>query len=104
MTWDETRILHGEIGQFITTARRSGPQWFIASATNEDARRLDIKLDFLTPGETYRATLYEDAPEAHYINNREAYRVKKIIVKHGDTVEAAMAPGGGHCVYLEPTR
>jgi alpha-glucosidase len=102
MTWDETRILHGEIGRYITTARRHGRQWFIASATNEQARTLRLSLDFLEPDQAYAATLYEDAPGAHFVENREAYRVRRLEVKQGDTLDAPMAPGGGHCVYLEP--
>ncbi len=102
MTWDETRILHGQIGQYITTARRSGSHWFVASATNEEARSLEIALDFLESDQVYNATLYEDAPDAHYIENREAYRVRKREVRRGDKIDAVMAPGGGHCVHLEP--
>ncbi len=63
MTWDETRILHGSIGEYITTARRSGDRWFVASATNEAERSLDVMLDFLEPEVSYAATLYEDAPD-----------------------------------------
>jgi hypothetical protein len=102
MTHDETRILHAEIGQYITTARRHGDQWFIASATNEAARTLQLQLDFLEPDQVYNATLYEDAPDAHYIENREAYRVRQREVKRGDTLDASLAPGGGHCVHLAP--
>lgn len=102
MTWDETRIVHGEIGEFITTVRRSGKHWFIASATNEEARTLPIRLDFLDLGTSYTATLYEDAPDAHFKTHREAYRIRRLKVKHGDTIEAVMAPGGGHCVRLVP--
>jgi alpha-glucosidase len=102
MTWDETRIQHGQIGEYITTIRRSGSEWFVASATNEQPRTLRINLDFLDPGKTYNVTLYEDAPDAHYISNREAYRVRRIVVKQGDTIDAVMAPGGGHCLYLRP--
>ena len=101
MTWDETRILGGEIGEYITTARRSGDKWFIASATNEQARTLKITLDFLEPGRTYKVTLYEDGPDANYKTNREAYRVRHITAKRGDVIEAHLAEGGGHCMYLE---
>ena len=100
--WDETRILHGRIGKFITTARRAGDTWYVASATNEEARALPLRLDFLKPGVRYRATLYEDAPDAHFQTNREAYRVRKITVRRGDVIEANLAPGGGHCVKLVP--
>jgi len=100
MTWDETRILHGSIGQCITTARRSGDNWFIASATNEQARTLPITLDFLEKGKTYSATLYEDAPDSHFQTNREAYRVRSLKVDQDTTISAEMAPGGGHCIFL----
>jgi alpha-glucosidase len=102
MTWDETRILQGQIGSYISTARRSGDQWFVASATNEEPRSMNISLDFLQPDRVYTATLYEDAPDAHYLENREAYRVRRMKVKRGDTIEASMAAGGGHCVHLQP--
>ena len=102
MTWDETRILHSDIGKYITTARRRGDQWFVASATNEEERTLPISLDFLDEGQKYAATVYEDAPDAHYQTNREAYRVRKLQVTRDTTVDARMAPGGGHRIYLGP--
>jgi alpha-glucosidase len=100
MTWDETRVLHGEIGRYITTARRRGDAWFIGSATNEDARSLPIYLDFLREKTDYTATLYEDAPDAHYKTNREAYQVRTLTVRRGDLIDARMAPGGGHSVWI----
>jgi hypothetical protein len=48
MTWDETRILNSSIGEYITTARRSGDAWLIASASDERGHTLPITLDFLT--------------------------------------------------------
>jgi len=101
-TWDETRILHSAIGEYITTARRSKDTWFIASATNEQARTLPIALDFLEPGRAYSATLYEDAPDAHFQTNREAYQVRKMQVTRDTTINARMAPGGGHSMILNP--
>ena len=102
MTWDETCILHGEIGSYICTARRSGDCWFVGSATDEEARTLDIPLDFLEPGKTYAATMYEDAPDTHFQTNREAYRIRRSRVTCGDTIPARMGPGGGHCILLAP--
>jgi alpha-glucosidase len=59
-SWDETRVIQGEIGQFITTARRSGKDWFVGTMTNNDARSLDIPFDFLPKGKKYRAQIYSD--------------------------------------------
>ncbi|MCP5536901.1 MAG: glycoside hydrolase family 97 catalytic domain-containing protein [Akkermansiaceae bacterium] len=104
MTWDETRILHGDIGHLITTARRSGDDWFVASCCDEKGRQLPIQLDFLKDGVSYTATLYEDGPDAHYKTNRESYKVRKISVKKGDTINAKLAPGGGHCIRLTESK
>jgi alpha-glucosidase len=101
MNWDETRILNSSIGEYVTTARRNGNNWYIASATNEQQRKLQIKLDFLKPNQKYSAILYEDAPDAHFKTNREAYSIKKTTVTVDDTITAVMAPGGGHCISLE---
>ena len=103
MPWDESRTLAGEIGQYIVMMRRTGETFLVASATNEEARALRIPLDFLGPG-TYRATLCEDAPDAHYQTNREAYRVRRLDVTAGDVIEARLAPGGGHCITLVPAK
>jgi alpha-glucosidase len=31
--WDETRVLAGDIGQFIVSARRIGDTWYIGAMT-----------------------------------------------------------------------
>ncbi|MDD2600483.1 MAG: glycoside hydrolase family 97 catalytic domain-containing protein [Kiritimatiellae bacterium] len=102
MNWDETIILGGAIGEYICTARRSGQKWWIGTACNEQGLKHQIKLDFLKKGATYTATIYEDAPDADYIKNREAYTVRKCEVKRGDVIAATLAQGGGHAIFLEP--
>lgn len=102
MTWDETKILNAEIGAYITTARRNGDRWFIASCANENGADLPINLDFLREGVTYDATLYEDTSETHYVDNKEAYRIRRMKMKKGDAITAKLAPGGGHCIKLVP--
>ncbi len=102
MTWDDTRILNSDIGHHITTARRNGKEWFVASCCDEDGRVLTISLDFLDAGKTYAATLYEDTEETHHVNNRESYRIRSVNVKKGDHIKAKLAPGGGHCMWIRP--
>jgi len=99
--WDDTKILNGQIGEFITSARRSGNEWFIGSMTNSDARTLEIKLDFLGEGK-YKLVAFEDAPDAT-INAENALRTSKTVVK-GDVVKIKMASGGGYAAWLEPVK
>ncbi|MBI9016973.1 MAG: glycoside hydrolase family 97 catalytic domain-containing protein [Phycisphaerae bacterium] len=103
MPWTQSKTLAGEIGQYIVMMRSNDENIFIASATNEQAREIEIKLDFLETGK-YQAILLEDATDTHYINNRQAYQVKKTTISAGDTIKIKMAPGGGHCMILTPTK
>jgi alpha-glucosidase len=99
--WDDTRILNGQIGEYITTVRRSGKEWFIGSMTNSEARTLDVKLDFLGEGK-YKLIAFEDAPDAN-VNAEKAVRTSKTVNK-GDVITIKMAPGGGFAAWLEPTK
>jgi hypothetical protein len=101
MRWDETRVLAGEVGKFIVLARRAGRSWFVAAMTNQEARGVDLPLDFLADG-PHEATLYADAPDADYRTNREAYRVARRRVSRRDSAACVMAPGGGHCLWIRP--
>ena len=52
--WDDSKVLGGEIGKYVTIARRKGKEWFVGSITNNDARELKISLNFLEPGKNMR--------------------------------------------------
>ena len=98
--WEQTRVLNGEVGQYVTIAReeRETGNWFLGSITNEEARELVVKTDFLTPGVQYEVTLYADAPDAHWDDNPTAYRIEKIQVDHTSELKLKLAPGGGAAI------
>jgi alpha-glucosidase len=99
--WDDTKILNGQIGEYITSVRRSGNEWFIGSMTNSETRTLEIKLDFLGEGK-YKLTAFEDAPESA-IDAEKAMRTTKTVTKN-DVIKMRMAPGGGYAAWLEPVK
>ncbi|MBK3518147.1 glycoside hydrolase family 97 protein [Carboxylicivirga marina] len=98
--FDETRVLNGEVGQYITTARRTGNNWLIGSATNEKARDINIKLDFLEQNKAYEATIYADKEGSDWQNNPEQYTISKQTVKHGDKLSMKLAAGGGQAISI----
>ncbi len=100
--WSETLVLNGEIGEYVTFARRERDtkNWYIGGVTNEEARDFKLVLDFLEPGRTYRATLYADARDADWVTNPYAYTIETITVKHGDTLPVHYAPGGGIAIQI----
>lgn len=58
--WDDTKVLSGEIGKYAIVARRNGKAWFVGAITNDNGRKLSIKLDFLPEGKKYIAHIYAD--------------------------------------------
>ncbi len=97
-TWDDTRVLNASVGNYITVARRSGDEWYIATMTDEDGRTLSIPLDFLGEG-SFEATIWKDADDADVYPARLE---KEVIPVDQDTVlEAVMSPGGGHIVHIK---
>lgn len=100
--WSESRYLYAEPGDYLVVARKAKKdgQWFCGGVTDEQARDFKIKLDFLGEG-TYEATIYQDAPGAHYKTNPQAYKITKRKVKASSTLRVHMAEGGGFAVSFK---
>ena len=49
-TWDETRFVAGEPGEYVVVARRSGKNWYLGGMTNWTSRKLRLPLEFLGDG------------------------------------------------------
>ncbi|KAF1695402.1 glycoside hydrolase family 97 protein [Pseudoxanthomonas daejeonensis] len=95
-TWDETRVLAGEIGEYIVVARRSGRDWYIGAMTNESPRTLEVPLDFL-PAADYQATLWRDGAAATDVRREE-----RRIDAANRTLKLELSGGGGAAVHLAP--
>ncbi|HOP03013.1 MAG TPA: glycoside hydrolase family 97 protein [Tenuifilaceae bacterium] len=98
--WEQTKVLNGEIGQFVTIAREECEtgNWFLGSITNGEAREIVVKTDFLQPGLKYAATIYEDGEDAHWDKNPTSYKIKNLTVDSSSELSLTLAPGGGAAV------
>ena len=58
--WEDTRVLNGEVGDFVTIVRRDrhSDNWYLGAITDEQGRELEVSLSFLDPGRTYTCLLY----------------------------------------------
>ncbi|HWV98271.1 MAG TPA: glycoside hydrolase family 97 N-terminal domain-containing protein [Candidatus Acidoferrum sp.] len=98
--WDDTRVLHGTIGQYITTARRKGDEWYVGTMNAVQRRQLDIPLLFLTPGRNYTATICRDGqPDG---SSPTEVSVQSQTVDVTTILHADLAPNGGQAVRLVP--
>ena len=124
--WDKTLYLEAEPGAYIVTARhpkmstlnsgryagkssvwefanaggKEHDVWYVGGVTDENAREVSVKLDFLQPGVKYEATVYADAPDADYETNPQAYTITRQTVTSETTLELRMARAGGFAVSL----
>jgi len=101
--WERSKTLSAQIGNYIVVARqqRNGPDWYLGALTNEQPRKLDVSLDFLPPGKTYLAQVYQDAPGADYRTNPLAYEITERTVTAADRLALALAPGGGAAIRFK---
>ena len=124
--WDKSVYIDAEPGAYIITARHpkmsslnsgrltgkssawefANPDgqehdiWFLGGVTDENARTFDVKLDFLTPGVQYEATIYADAPDADFETNPKAYTITRQTVTSETVLNLRMARAGGFAVSL----
>ncbi len=100
--WDESIYLEAEPADYITVARKAKgtDNWFVGGKCDENGHQSVVRLDFLDKGRKYECTIYQDAADAHYETNPQAYVITKRTVKRGDTLKLNEAPGGGFAISL----
>ncbi len=98
-TWDDSRTIDGEIGEYIVQARRSGDDWFVGAITNTWERTITINLaDILDKGAKYDVTIYEDDPTLGTRTN-----VKKSVSKKmtsADSLTFDLQASGGVSLHI----
>ena len=100
--WDETNVLNGEVGDYVTIARkeRETGNWFVGGITDENAREVTIDFHFLDGGVTYEAIIYKDAADAHYQTNPTGISIEEIKISKGSSLTVPMVEGGGFAISL----
>jgi alpha-glucosidase len=101
--WDKSIYLEAEPGEYITVARKAkdNSSWFIGNVCGEKGFTSKISFDFLEPGKKYVATVYADAPGAHYKTNPQAYTIRKINITNKSKLVQKSAPGGGYAISIK---
>ncbi|MNL36114.1 Retaining alpha-galactosidase precursor [compost metagenome] len=102
--WAETKVLDGEIGDFVVIARkdRHSDVWALGAVSDEHPRSLSAPLSFLDAGRRYRAEIYRDGPNADYRGKREDIVIEQREVTSADTLTLNLAPGGGQAIRFVP--
>jgi hypothetical protein len=100
--WQQTKVLNGEIGEFVTIARKEkiSENWFVGGITNEIARTIEIDFKFLDEGAIYKATIYEDGNDAHWDKNPTSLNIRTLEITNKVKERLQLAEGGGFAISL----
>lgn len=91
-TWDDTKVLEGEIGKYISIARQKNGIWYIGSITNNEKREFRLPLDFLDSNKKYELTLYTDD---HQVITRTHVAINHKTVTNKTVMNLNLLPRGG---------
>lgn len=98
-TWDKTRVIGGEVGDYVVIARMHGGEWWIGAMTDENQRELSFSLDFLEKG-TWEAYIWEDESKA--AKDPTSIQLRKERVTPQSQIRVQLAPGGGLAIRIIP--
>ncbi len=102
--WSKTKVLNGEVGDFVTIARKEkdSNNWFVGGITDENTRELQVKFDFLDDNLRYKAVVYKDGENAHWDKNPLNMKIETIEVDSSMDLKIKLAAGGGFAISLMP--
>lgn len=93
-SWDETRFVTGEVGDFIVLAKRKGETWYLGAMNGDTARKVSIPMSFLDRG-FWKAELWQDG------GTPDAIRRESRTISASDTLELDLAATGGAVAVLK---
>lgn len=101
--WEDTKVLNGEIGEYLTTVRkdRNSDDWYLGAITSEKARQFEIPCDFLDVGKHYKADVYADGIDACYDTNPLPVSITSEEVTANSKLQIHLAPGGGQAIRFQ---
>lgn len=102
--WQTSKYLEAEPGDYLTVARKdkNSESWFLGAITDENPRKTEIKLDFLSSNKTYKATIYKDGKDAHWKNNPKSYDITSQTVTSKSKLKLDLASSGGVAISIVP--
>ncbi len=90
--WDESLGMNGEIGKYITIARRSGNDWYVGALTGWDERDITLDLSFIGEGD-WTLDIFHDGLNANKAARDYVHTTASVPADRKLTVH--LAKGGG---------
>ncbi|WP_273022838.1 glycoside hydrolase family 97 protein [Rheinheimera sp.] len=101
--WAQSKALQGEVGDFVVFARQDkhSADWYLGALTDEQARTVTVKLDFLPAGKRYRAQIYRDGKDADWRTKPYEMIIEQKSVTAADSLTLPLATSGGAAIRFK---
>ncbi|MEH8019344.1 glycoside hydrolase family 97 protein [Rheinheimera muenzenbergensis] len=101
--WAQSQALQGEVGDFVVFARQDkhSEDWYLGALTDEQARTLTVKLDFLPAGKRYTAQIYRDGKDADWRTKPYEMIIEQQSVTASDSLTLPLASSGGAAIRFK---
>jgi alpha-glucosidase len=102
--WEYTYVPDAAIGDYAVFVRkdRHSADWYLGAVTDEQARSVDVTLDFLPSGESFVAEIYGDGAGADWETNPYAIDLRDEVVTSTSILTLSMGRGGGYAIRFRP--
>ena len=80
---------------------RNSDDWYIGAVTDEEARQVEVSLDFLDKDRSYIAQVYRDGVDAHWKTNPYSIVIEATKVSSESTLKLTLAAGGGTAIRFK---
>lgn len=98
-TWDETKVISGEMDGHAVIARRSGADWFVGAMNGSEPTEIELPLSFLKGNQEYVATVYSDDPEHDEITS---VNISCLKVDSHTTLDVSLQSNSGQAIWVTP--
>jgi alpha-glucosidase len=97
--WDDTKVIHGQIGECAVLARHSGESWFIGCMNGNEAHTFNVPLDFLDKDRQYVAHIYSDDTT---VPTRTHVKISRWIADSSSVLKVVLRPRCGQAIRIHP--
>ncbi|MHC4691791.1 MAG: glycoside hydrolase family 97 protein [Planctomycetota bacterium] len=97
--WDDTKVIHGSIGEYAVMARRSARNWFIGCMNSGKPRTFNVPLEFLDAGSKYIARIYSHDPA---VSTRTHVKIDRFVVERDTDLKMSVSAKGGQAIRIVP--
>jgi glucan 1,4-alpha-glucosidase len=74
----------------------------VGSLTNQSARQVEVKFDFLDTDKKYKAIVYRDGEQAHWNNRPDDFKIEELVVDKTSSLTLSLKEGGGAAISVVP--